>query len=100
MFEVIVLFMILFLFAACAFSPLGGNMSIFSKPLQLFKSCKKAASKSQVTKDADVKPHFLSYLQNQIEAELFPRPTDSVLQRHYDTLVAMELKNRLAIMAE
>lgn len=39
---------------------------------------------------------FLAQLQNEIESTLFPRPTDSVLQRHYDTMVAVELRNRLA----
>ncbi len=102
MFEVIVLFMVLILLAACTFSPLGGGVSFFSKPLQLLKNGTKAAPKSQIktSEETQVKLHFLTYLQSQIEAELFPRPTDSVLQRHYDALVEMELKNRLAIMAE
>ncbi|MDD2761918.1 MAG: hypothetical protein PHH11_16695 [Methylomonas sp.] len=43
---------------------------------------------------------FLTYLKDEIEAELSPRPTCSVLQRHYDALVAVELENRLALMAE
>ena len=32
----------------------------------------------------------------EIESNLFPRPTDAVLRRHYDSLVAAELENRLA----
>jgi len=43
---------------------------------------------------------FVGYLKTEIEAELFPRPTCSILQRHYDSLVAMEVQNRLAMMAE
>jgi hypothetical protein len=35
-------------------------------------------------------------IQREIEATLFPRPTDSVLRRHYDALVAAEVENRLA----
>lgn len=41
---------------------------------------------------------FLAQLQSEIEAALFPRPTDSVLKRHYDAMVASELRNRLATM--
>jgi hypothetical protein len=40
--------------------------------------------------------HFLAHLQSEVESALFPRPTDSVLRRHYDSLVAVELENRLA----
>jgi hypothetical protein len=43
---------------------------------------------------------FLMYLQNEIESALWPRPTDSVLQRHYDTLVSVEVENRLAAMPD
>jgi len=41
---------------------------------------------------------FLAQLQHEIEATLFPRPTDSVLKRHYDSLVAAKLGERLAQM--
>ena len=34
-------------------------------------------------------------IQREIESALFPRPTDSVLRRHYDALVAAELESRL-----
>ncbi|MDO9140063.1 MAG: hypothetical protein Q7U38_07050 [Methylobacter sp.] len=46
------------------------------------------------------KLHFLSHLQSEIESALFPRPTDSVLQRHYDALIRAELENRLAAMPD
>lgn len=35
-------------------------------------------------------------IQREIEGSLFPRPSDSVLRRHYDALVAAEVENRLA----
>lgn len=41
---------------------------------------------------------FLLQLQQEIEDGLFPRPTDSVLVRHYDSLVAAHLEERLANM--
>jgi hypothetical protein len=50
--------------------------------------------------DSTIKHNFLAYLQSEIESALFPRPTDSVLQRHYDTLVSAELENRLAAMPD
>lgn len=34
-------------------------------------------------------------LKMQIEAELFPRPTCSILKRHYDALVLAEVERRL-----
>jgi hypothetical protein len=43
-----------------------------------------------------IRQHFLTQLKNEIEVSLFPRPTDSVLRRHYDALVAAELESRLA----
>ncbi|MGZ5051841.1 MAG: hypothetical protein ACXWF8_12535 [Methylobacter sp.] len=43
---------------------------------------------------------FLANLQSEIESSLFPRPTDSVLKRHYDALVVAELENRLAAMPD
>jgi len=42
----------------------------------------------------------LTHLQSEIEATLHPRPTDSILQRHYDALVSAELENRLVLLAE
>lgn len=99
MFEIIVLVMVMVLFVSCFFTPFGGIAS-WSGLLRFFKSNPKAIVSHEQTQNASETPHFLRYLQSQIEAELFPRPTDSVLQRHYDTLVAVELKNRLSIMAE
>ena len=99
MFEIIVLFMIMVLFVSCFFPPFASLPSLFSR-LRFFKSNPKAIVSPEQIQNASETPHFLSYLQSQIEAELFPRPTDSVLQRHYDTLVAVELENRLSIMAE
>lgn len=101
MFEIIVLFMIGFLFATCAFSPLAVGRQFFSKSEQLAGSKQKsvsASSSKQAVHGESVS--FLAHLKKQIEAELYPRPTCSVLQRHYDAMVAVELKNRLALMAE
>lgn len=99
MFEIIVLFMIMVLFVSCFFPSFASLPSLFSR-LRFFKSHPKTIVSPEQIQNASETPHFLSYLQSQIEAELFPRPTDSVLQRHYDTLVAVELENRLSIMAE
>ncbi len=103
MLELIVLFMILSLVTACMFSP-AGNMRFFSKT-QLVAG--KAAidtgiavEKAEAPKAPAEPVSFLTYLEKEIEAELSPRPTCSIQQRHYDSLVAMEVKNRLALMAE
>jgi hypothetical protein len=68
MFEILVLFL-----AACVIAAWFGLFSVF---------------KSFGNRNAK--------LQREIESALFPRPTDSILRRHYDALVAAELENRLA----
>jgi len=100
MLEIILLFMILFFFTAALLSPLKRNMLSFSKSNLSENTLPDSAviSAQQPTHEETVS--FLTYLQNEVEAELFPRPTCSVLQRHYDSLVAAELENRLALMAE
>jgi hypothetical protein len=99
MFEVLMLFLVMMFFAACAFAPLGYAMMFFSKlskqPGVINKSAKQPAPSLKLPEDSTLKRHFLKHLQSEIEDALSPRPTDSVLQRHYDSLVAAELENRL-----
>lgn len=101
MFEVILFFLVMFLIAACAFFPLGYSMLYFSKsPQQSTVAGKSRATPSElrIPEESTLRRHFLTHLQSEIESALFPRPADSVLQRHYDALVAAELENRLAAM--
>jgi len=100
MFEVIVLFLVMLFFAACAFSPLGYSMLFFSKLSKQQRVVSKPSPALKVPEDATLRRHFLTHLQSEIEAALSPRPTDSILQRHYDALVAAELENRLLAIAE
>ncbi|MDD5581171.1 MAG: hypothetical protein PHY16_18125 [Methylobacter sp.] len=104
MIEVILLFILMFLIAACTFLPLGYSMLFFSKsPRQSLVAGKSGAiiaSELKVPGDSTLRRHFLAHLQSEIESALFPRPADSILQRHYDALVAAELENRLAVLAE
>jgi len=93
MFEMIALSMMLFLFSACFYSSIAGYLKSFAGIMSA-KSERKSTTTSAETNS------FLNYLKTEIEAELFPRPTDSVLKRHYDTLVAVEIKNRLSMMSE
>jgi hypothetical protein len=96
MFEVTLLFLSILLIAACAFLPWG---MLF--PQQFYADCDSGSNlELQASKASPNKQNFLSYLQSEIESALFPRPTDSVLQRHYDTLVNAELENRLAAMPD
>jgi len=96
MFEVTLLLLVMLLIAAFAFLP-----SVFS---ELFsgKSYQQTdvAPELEVQEDAAASQTFLGHLQSEIEAALFPRPTDSILQRHYDALVNAELENRLAAMPD
>ena len=100
MLEIIVLLMILFLFAAGVLSPLGSSLQYFSKSGLSKKDSLEPIAIVDTQASREQSASFLSYLRNEIEADLFPRPTCSVLQRHYDSLVATELENRLALMAE
>lgn len=52
--------------------------------------------KPSIPEDATLRRHYLAKLRDDIQAALFPRPTDSVLQRHYDALVNLEMEKRLA----
>lgn len=95
MFEIILFSVIVFLFAAGLFSPFGKYLG--------FSSAYSGKSKAAVATIRNTRPehrNFLAYLESEIEAELFPRPTDSVLRRHYDAMVAQEVQYRLALMAE
>lgn len=51
-----------------------------------------------IPEDSVLRRHYITELRSQIELELFPRPTDFNLQRHYDALVNAELENRLAAL--
>jgi hypothetical protein len=86
MFEIVVLFLVMFSIATWFF------FRSLQKPVV---SVASTTQKLKVPEDSVLKRHFLTHLQSEIEAALFPRPTDSVLQRHYDSLVAAELENRL-----
>lgn len=54
---------------------------------------------SVIPEDSVLRRHFITQLRSEIEVDLFPRPTDFNLQRHYDTLVAAELESRLTALA-
>jgi hypothetical protein len=84
---------ILVVVAIAAWSGLFGGFKASKKTHGTVQS---TVEKLKVPEDSVLRRHFLTHLQNEIEASLFPRPSDSVLQRHYDSLVASELANRLA----
>lgn len=46
--------------------------------------------------DAVLRRHVMSLLRHEVEAGLPPRPTDSILRRHHETMVAAELAGKLA----
>jgi len=99
MFEVILLVMVMFVMATCAFFPLGYSMAFFSKSSQQ----SSVANQVELAADSELKilersNHLLTRLQSEIESSFGPRPTDSVLRRHYDALVASEFESRLAAL--
>ncbi|EGW20988.1 hypothetical protein [Methylobacter tundripaludum] len=101
MFEVTLLFLVMLVIAVCAFLPVGCSVRPSAKSYQQSAagdSC--SDSELIVPVDSTSKQSFLTHLQSEIESALFPRPTDSILQRHYDALVNAELENRLAAMPD
>ncbi|MGR9044913.1 MAG: hypothetical protein ACU83N_06440 [Gammaproteobacteria bacterium] len=100
MYEIAGLFLIMLIFAALAFTPLGYFMFVFSKqPSDQLEEEDLMLEQEKIPEDSVLRRHFLTNLQSEIEASLFARPTDAVLQRHYDTLVMNEVKKRLEKMA-
>lgn len=102
MFEVSMLFLVMLLIVACTFFPLGSSTLFSSKSSQQSDDTCDLDSSSElmVAEDSTPKHSFLMHLQSEIESALFPRPTDSILQRHYDALVSAEVENRLAAMPD
>ncbi|TAK61860.1 hypothetical protein [Methylobacter sp.] len=102
MFEVTLLFLVMLLIAVCAFLPSGCSVLSSPKSPQQCDAYIDSGSNSElrIPQDSAPKQSFLTHLQNEIESALFPRPTDSVLQRHYDSLVSAELETRLAAMPD
>lgn len=98
MFEVTLLLLSMLFIAACAFLPWGRSSKSSQQSVTAIDSG--ANSELIAPEDSMPKQTFLTHLQNEIEAALFPRPTDSILQRHYDALVNAELENRLATMPD
>ncbi len=102
MFEVTLLFLVMLVIAVCAFLPVGCSVRPSAKSYQQSDAAGDSCSASElvVPVDSTSKQSFLTHLQSEIESALFPRPTDSILQRHYDALVNAELENRLAAMPD
>ncbi len=100
MFEITLLLLVMLLIAAFAFLPSAFSRLFSGKSSQQFDVACDSGLSSEVQQDSTPKQTFLTHLQSEIEAALFPRPTDSILQRHYDALVNAELENRLAAMPD
>lgn len=99
MFEVTLLLLAMLFIATCAFLPWGRSPK---SSQQSYAAIDTVADTEELPAQEDSMPKqtFLAHLQNEIESALFPRPTDSILQRHYDSLVNAELENRLAAMPD
>lgn len=48
----------------------------------------------KIPEDSTLRRHFITHLKNEIESAMYLSPNDSVLQRRYNSLVAVELNNR------
>jgi hypothetical protein len=94
MFEVILLCLSMLLIAGCAFLPMDCSALFSHKDPQHSDAASDFGLNSKwiALRNSTIKPHFFANLHSGIGSALFSRPTDSVLQRHYDTLVSAELE--------
>lgn len=69
------------------------NKTVKVEPVRAEKAA--LCGKVSVPEDSVLKRHFIAQLRAEIEAGLSPRPADSVLRRHHDSLVGFELTKRL-----
>ncbi len=101
MFLPIVLLSMLGVLTACLFFPFTGFQPLLAKTFLVARKNRAVDLPPNVIQKsvgAMAANDFLLQLQREIEMELHPRPTDSVLRRHYDSLVAMKIKDRLGKM--
>lgn len=103
MFESLVLIAVFTLLTAYLFAPSNGLDLTLVKLKSGLKSFKPAGSlpvalNKTVVSSIGGSNDFLLQLQRDIESQLSPRPTDSILRRHYDSHVAAELQSRLEKM--
>ncbi|MGR9115744.1 MAG: hypothetical protein ACU85E_08255 [Gammaproteobacteria bacterium] len=98
MFEVAGLFFIMLLIAGSAFLPFEFSQISKKERNQVITTAKKmhVEENIKIPEEAVLSRHCLTNLQVEIESSFAPRPTDSILQRHHDTLIAFELEKRLA----
>ncbi len=72
------------------YTPVGSVFSGSQEP-----SKHGANDKVVIPEDSALRRHFLSQLKAEVEMELPPRPTCSMLKRHHDSLVLVEIEKRL-----
>jgi hypothetical protein len=90
-----ILLLMVLLFAAYLFVPKAWYPKFLSGGNTESSDYRSSASNLLLPEDSVLRRHFITQLRSEIELELFPRPTDATLQRHYDALVEAKLENRL-----
>ena len=90
-----ILLLLALLFAAYLFVPKTWYPKFLRKDYSDLSADQAIASPLLLPEDSVLRRHFITQLRSEIELELFPRPTDATLQRHYDALVAAKLENRI-----
>ena len=97
MIEMVLIVAMVVFAVAWAFWPLGGSDFLFAKGAKRVDP-RALILEENLSGNSVLENQFLAQLQHEIEETLFPRPTDSVLKRHYDSLVAAKIGERLAQM--
>ncbi|NOQ35578.1 MAG: hypothetical protein GQ569_06750 [Methylococcaceae bacterium] len=93
MFEVAVLFVAMVIVGACIFTP-SSLSAFFNK-----KAVQPSKAKVTIPEDSTLRRHFLAEVRAKIESNFHPRPTDAVLKRHHDSLIASEINKYLGLCA-
>ncbi|MGR8934569.1 MAG: hypothetical protein ACU837_09310 [Gammaproteobacteria bacterium] len=97
MFDVTAPLLIVLLIGVWTFAPLRSYFTGSNAPQKIsVKEPKNIAAAGGIPEDAALQRHCLTHFRAEIEAAFAPRPTDSILQRHHDALIAAELEKRLS----
>lgn len=95
----IVLILVIALVVAYIYTPFGdlirGNSAAEASFYSSSDNQYYAKATVSIPEDSMLKRHFLANLQAEVESDLAPRPTCSMLKRHHDTLVSEEMKSRM-----
>ena len=79
------------------YTPVSGILGVSESSSSTGSNVSSNANQLLIPEDSALKRHFFAQLRTDVESELAPRPTCSMLKRHHDALVLVEMDNRLQV---